>query len=98
MYSGIALSGLASLDCCIVSSFWRFIDEKSQMKAPRMSAYFAKLKLGSHLDAFVDQVVVRAVAQAVRTVDHRHQRRRSGLFLVGVGLIDGSAIFGTACQ
>ena len=44
MYSGIALSGLASLDCCIVSSFRRFIDEKSQMKAPRMSAYFAKPK------------------------------------------------------
>ena len=54
--------------------------------------------LGSHLHTFVDQVVVRAVAQAVRAVDHRHQRCRGGLLLVGIGLIDGIALLGTARQ
>ena len=54
--------------------------------------------LGSHLDAFVDQVVVRAVAQAVRAVDYRHKRCRGGLLLVGIGLIDGIALLGAARQ
>jgi len=54
--------------------------------------------LGSHLHTFVDQVVVRAVTQAVRTVDHRHQRCRGGLLLVGVGLIDGIALLGTGSE
>ena len=44
MNSGKALSGPARRDSCIISSLIRFIDEKSQMKAPNTRAYFTTPK------------------------------------------------------
>lgn len=42
MSSGKALSGLQSLDSCLVVSLIRLADEKSQMSAPSTRAYLAK--------------------------------------------------------
>ena len=54
--------------------------------------------LGGLLYALINQVVIRTVAQAIRTVNHHHQRCGGRLFLVGVRLVDGAALFSTARQ
>lgn len=41
MYSGTALRGRHNFDCCMVSSFIMFMEEKNQMSAPKTRAYFA---------------------------------------------------------
>ena len=47
---------------------------------------------GRSLNTPVYLVAIRAVAQTVGPVDHRHERRRAGLFLVGIWLVDSVAL------
>ena len=48
--------------------------------------------LGRTLYAAENFIIIRTVAQAVDVVDDRHQRRRAGLLLVGIRLVDSVAL------
>ena len=85
-----------------VSGTFHLAEHRLQIGQPLLLALGRQLQgaqavlLGCRLNTPVYLVAIRAVAQPIRPIYHCDERRRAGLFLVRINLIDRVAFLGTS--